>query len=183
MSTSAPIIIEASDFRAVFEHSGDRWSHRIEMKWGDRWVEILRSIEGGTEDAWPPSPPLQEANATWIESDRNTGRVALLVGCAGGSHWSVAVEAVPFEPAAAPTLTFDVACRTKNSPVALLSTYRICVEHGDFRLQPLTCKAAGVCEAANVERSAREITVRANPSLLSTFPATYLWRYAFWRDR
>jgi hypothetical protein len=46
--------------------------------------------------------------------------VALLVGMAGRSHWSVSVE----PETAANTLLFDVACRVQQPPIWLGSSYQ-----------------------------------------------------------
>ena len=78
---------------------------------------ILESVEGTPNQNWPPSPPLQELH---LESRPDGKQLALLVGMAGNSHWSMSVE---FDPAAGKAL-FDVACRVKREPGKLASTYR-----------------------------------------------------------
>ncbi|MBL9123800.1 MAG: hypothetical protein JNG90_09220 [Planctomycetaceae bacterium] len=78
---------------------------------------VFESIEGTPEEDWPPSPPLQELH---LEARPDGKQLALLVGMAGTSHWSLSVE---FDPAAG-TAVFDVACRVKRAPGGLGSRYR-----------------------------------------------------------
>jgi len=78
---------------------------------------VFESIEGTPEEDWPPSPPLQELH---LEARPDGKQLALLVGMAGTSHWSLSVE---FD-AAAGTAVFDVACRVKRAPGGLGSRYR-----------------------------------------------------------
>ncbi|NIO46547.1 MAG: hypothetical protein GTN77_07085, partial [Planctomycetales bacterium] len=73
---------------------------------GDRLVPLLASREGHEHDPWPPSPPLQEL---YFHPAGDTP-TAMLVGMAGSSHWSVAVQLVQAQQA----LYFDVACRIKG---------------------------------------------------------------------
>lgn len=76
---------------------------------------LLESIEGDSTEDWPASPAIQECT---IES-RTTGDVALLVGMAGKSFWSISIH---FE---ADSLVFDVACRHQAPPAFLGSSYRV----------------------------------------------------------
>lgn len=80
----------------------------------------MSSVEGSADDSWPASPPLQDLH---IEQRGDGQRVALLVGRAGGSHWSMSVEA----DNAAERLTFDIACRLRATPRWLGSTYQVAV--------------------------------------------------------
>lgn len=70
---------------------------------------------GSGDDAWPPSPPIQQVSIETIEGCN----VALGVGCAGTSHWSLSVEPT------ADGFRFDWACRTKETPARLGTTYLI----------------------------------------------------------
>ncbi|OYP35445.1 hypothetical protein [Rhodopirellula sp. MGV] len=76
--------------------------------------DILQSYNDLDEAAWPLSPPIQQLSVEEI----NDHDVALGVGCAGTSHWSLSVE--PIESG----YQFEWACRTKVAPEKLLSTYR-----------------------------------------------------------
>ena len=91
---------------------------RLEFVWrNDRFVQeisiirtsgfalpVLQSIEGSPHADWPPSPPFQSVSITELTDGR---AAALLVGMAGGSHWSASIETLKDEA----TLRFDVACR------------------------------------------------------------------------
>ena len=112
--------LEAGRLRVLFERRGDRIAHRIVWVDGEAEQPLLASVEGSPEQDWPPSPALQEGR---IET--SSGRsVAMLVGMAGKSHWSMSVEA----DTEANQLTFDVACRVKKPDAELQSTYRALVE-------------------------------------------------------
>lgn len=91
----------------------DRYHHRIVAADG---TPLLTSIEGNDQDDWPPSPPLQQLS---IEEIRPGVEVALLVGMAGKSHWSVSIEPQLDHPG----FIFDVACRIAQSPTCLGSRY------------------------------------------------------------
>jgi len=108
---------EAGELQVRFSRSGDRYAHRILFVDGEQETVILTSVEEDDDDHWPPSPPLQQLTT----EDRNNGRpVALLVGMAGRTHWSVSVE--PHQ--SAPLLLFDVACRFHEQPTRLGTNYR-----------------------------------------------------------
>jgi hypothetical protein len=101
---------------------------RIDFRWqGDRFVQSLfiegkdvgTSIEGDADDAWPPSPPLQQLSLQEI----NGALVILGVGAAGRGHWSISVEVE--QDADAHFIRFDVACRSNDQPKFLGSTYRL----------------------------------------------------------
>lgn len=85
-----------------FHQEGDRQAHSLFWIRDGEAVPILRSLEGDDQSVWPPSPPLQQLS---IEH-RASGDVALLVGMAGKSHWSLSVESL-----SAGRLRFEAACR------------------------------------------------------------------------
>jgi len=68
---------------------GDRFGHVIALAEGDARIELLRSVEGDHTHSWPPSPPLQEVH---LEQRGDGASIALAVGKAGSSHWSLSVE-------------------------------------------------------------------------------------------
>jgi hypothetical protein len=103
-------------WRVRFVHRDDRYAHVIEVAEADGFHAVLESIEGTASDAWPPSPPLQDLH---IERHGDV-QVALLVGRAGRSHWSLSIAL----DRASQTIDFDAACRTSDLPVWLGSTYR-----------------------------------------------------------
>jgi hypothetical protein len=107
--------------RVAFYWQGDRYAHvvaTVEQAGSEREVvaALLSSKEGNDANPWPPSPPLQSLS---IEQ-RPTGAVALLVGMAGSSHWSMSVEA----RVESGQLEFDVACRAATGADWLGSVYR-----------------------------------------------------------
>ena len=116
---------------AIEAVGSDRCRLRVELSWrSDRYrhvlllvspdgstVPLLETIEGAAIDTWPPSPPLQTLT---IEQFADGRGVALLLGLAGRSHWSVSIEPLAGEA----KLVFDVACRHATKPVSLGSRYR-----------------------------------------------------------
>jgi hypothetical protein len=126
------VILEAANLRVVFFRQGDRWAHRIEVQHETTgaWSGALESLEGSADDVWPPSPPFQQLHV----EHRPTGDVVLLVGMAGRTHWSAAVETTPDRQA----IRFDVAARLQQLPpesIRLKSEYRDCREDAK-RVQP-----------------------------------------------
>lgn len=87
-----------------FRWTGDRYQHAISLANGHHVTTLLESIEGCGDEAFPPSPPIQQITHHDIGS---TGSVLLGIGMAGRNHWSLSVQANP-DPVA---LEFDVACR------------------------------------------------------------------------
>jgi hypothetical protein len=135
-SGPAEAVIEADGVRVVFYRDGDRYAHGVEVFDAGQgsWQRVWESLEGAADDVWPPSPPLQQLH---IER-RAEGPVALLVGMAGRTHWSAAVEVIGRKVAGSESggtrsIRFDVAARIPatvrggegHSPSRLGSTYRI----------------------------------------------------------
>jgi hypothetical protein len=117
MSTgSRPLRLSLPDggLHVAFVWQGDRFAH--EFVW-DNGLRVP-SVEGSAEQAWPPSPPLQQLSIERIgDADAILG-----VGAAGQSHWSISVEVTQEHERYA--LKFDLACRFKLAPEWLGSTYR-----------------------------------------------------------
>lgn len=104
--------------RVEFTWLNDRFGHLISAVHPSGEVcPLLESIEGTPADNWPPSPPLQSLSIETLPDGR---RAALLVGMAGGSHWSASVEAVTGRA----ELIFDVACRHTKEPKWLGNSYQ-----------------------------------------------------------
>jgi hypothetical protein len=80
-------------------------------------VALLESCEGQSSDTWPDSPPLQQL---LIEPRGAAGHVALLVGMAGRSHWSLSIEPLVDRVG----FRFDAACRLSGPPEWLGHVWR-----------------------------------------------------------
>jgi len=105
-------------FRIVFERQQDRYAHSIEAVRGDRKQVLLRSYESDAQSAWPASPPLQQLT---FERRPDGSMIALAIGMAGSSHWSLSVE-TDIEQLAS---ELDVACRCVRQPEYLGSQYEV----------------------------------------------------------
>jgi hypothetical protein len=150
------VILEADGLRVVFFRRGDRYAHRFEVFNADRgeWAAHCESLEGEPGDEWPPSPPFQQVHV----EQRPTGPVVLLIGMAGRSHWSAAVEV----SADRRVILFDVAARMQELPSEtddVSSEYRYCRD-GDGWLTPQVRIAWSLGEPAK------------------TAPATLTWKYS-----
>ncbi|MBI3465753.1 MAG: hypothetical protein HY000_22275 [Planctomycetes bacterium] len=202
---SGETIIEGGGLRVVFARAGDRFSHTIgyvarsasdfRLPTSDfrsptsdlHFVPLLESIEGTPDDAWPASPPLQSLHC----EDRPDGKqLALLVGMAGRSHWSLSLELDP----ALGTVTCDVACRLHDEPGALTSTYRIvqtpvsmiggslALSSGARRFQLLLPQTADQHRCGLGISGASQVVVR-NALASGPLPRTERWRYALTAER
>jgi hypothetical protein len=163
-----------------FHRSADRFSHCISARVNDEWRELFKSHEGQPDDPWPPSPPLQ--HLTMSHRDDNTP-IALLLGSAGNSHWSMSVEPLD-DPEG---FSFDVACRWGSQPSRLGSEYtlgpdvstrdtpnsiRLWLAGHEYSIEPIPIQGT-ICSALSAAGRA-EISVQRTPDL----PATARWRYA-----
>jgi hypothetical protein len=187
MTLSSVQLLEAGGLRVRFALHEDRYSHEISLADGSQWIPILLSVEGSPEDEWPTSPPLQSLH---LESRPGNRQLALLVGMAGHSHWSMSVE---LDPATA-RVTFDVACRARGGPLGHLgSRYKalhpsaeqgprgaICIPTAtaSVRLGLEICAAFG---DARLDVKADVIHLIAAPPS-SDQPRTVRWGYAVRRD-
>jgi hypothetical protein len=104
----------------------DRFVHQLLI---DEQV-VACSVDGDGQTTWPPSPPIQQLSLEHI----NGSDVILGVGAAGRGHWSLSAQ---FE--LSDTVTFELACRSKDQPKFLGSTYRladsVCMQAADDRTQ------------------------------------------------
>lgn len=172
--------IRAGRLVVEFTDAGDRRGHAVFAVAASERVCLLTSVEGSGEEPWPASPPLQELH---VESRGEDRCVALLVGRAGGSHWSMSVEADP----AAERLTFDIACRLRTMPQWLGSTYQSTapVHRLGEGLSIASGVVFGLLDNAEVRHGPLEVVgdlVRIGPAGLSADsekpPRTIRWRYA-----
>lgn len=97
--------------QVAFAWSDDRYAHIVSLLTSENGepTRILQSIEGTAEDAWPPSPPVQQLVPHHMES----GETFLGVGQAGTAHWSLSVEPLP-KPVVG--YHFELACRVTRGP-------------------------------------------------------------------
>lgn len=159
-----------------FTRTRDRYSHRIAIQHAGLLLPVLESIEGSDQDRWPCSPPLQQLSF----EERAAGPVALLIGMAGTSHWSVSVET----DHRAREVVFDIACRARERPDRLASAYRLLapVDESDNGVSwraattdcPQVCRFT-VVDPATLRRSASELRIEAPTGVV--LPGTIRWRY------
>jgi hypothetical protein len=165
--------LEADGLRVVFFRQGDRYAHRVEIfdAAQNEWLVACESLEGEPNDDWPSSPTFQQLHV----EDRPTGRVVLLVGMAGRTHWSAAVVAA----ADRKCITFEVAARYHTPPEYLGSSY----PHADTRaIAKLQWSALGgtIMEIHRSLSGGRSIRPTGKFTVL---PATASWKYEIRRLR
>lgn len=139
-----PIQLTMDRLELRFVPLGDRYAHLFGLVDGEQFTPLFESVEGGESADWPDSPPLQEVH---LERRDGAEPLALCVGMAGGSHWSLSVELRPAER----LILFDAACRIKQPlpreqppqrfplgsayhghvPVAMPKEDRVELRHGD----------------------------------------------------
>jgi hypothetical protein len=109
-------VLEADGVRVAFVRQRDRYAHRVDVfdATAGGWRTELESVEGTADDVWPAGPPLQHLHV----EQRTEGPVALLVGMAGRTHWSAAVEVVRGALDGAKVIRFDIAARLPAAPGA-----------------------------------------------------------------
>jgi len=166
------IVLAASDnLRLMFDRRGDRWGHQIEVNPDGAWVAALSSIEGSPADDWPPSPAFQHIH---LQTFSINGPTALLVGKAGASHWSAAIEA----DREAGVLRFDIACRLSSGPKYLGSTYSIIKDRNESAPRRLRIEVAMINDAClrAIQASETEMAVCVTSESLPE-PRTIRWKY------
>ncbi len=161
----------------------DRWAHRIgpfTVVGSGGADKLLMSVEGEADQPWPSSPALQQLHV----EQRGVGvTVALLVGMAGRSHWSLSIETDPERR----QIVFDAACRFQSEPQGLGSLY-LAVEKlplgEDGRVllggaEPWGVLSADVSDACPtlVTVRGRELQVAPRQVPRGDCPATVRWRY------
>jgi hypothetical protein len=161
------VILEADSLRVVFYRSGDRYAHRVETfdAANNEWHTTLESLEGEPGDEWPPSPPFQQLHV----ERRPTGMIVFLIGMAGRTHWSAAVEV----GADRQSIQFDVAARAQLPPKKLGSEYLP---------SPIAGEMSGIRgDVVQIESTSplQHKDRRIEPTAIEQVPATIAWRYAF----
>lgn len=165
------LVLEAGPhLRIVFDQRGHRWGHRIELLDDGSAIAAIESVEGSATDNWPPSPVFQTLD---VETRAGERQIALLVGKAGGNHWSAAVEA----DAAAEVIAFDIACRFNTEPEFLGSRYSVI--GGSANWPPCVEVSAiddGVRRVLEIDDSQRTMSIRVSGQNAS-LPQTVRWKY------
>lgn len=171
-------ILAGRRLRIVFRREADRIAHVVQSIEDGSFVTWLESVEGTADEAWPASPPCQEIHFERREGDR---QLALSIGMAGQSHWSVSVEL----NAEGDRATFDVACRVRARPAKVGSFYRIpddraaaCQMASSTRIH-LGAELA-VLAAADLQTSFRVLPpdgLKITPRAADNWPATIRWKY------
>jgi hypothetical protein len=157
--------------------AGERCAHVISLRTGGSSWPLLESVEGTPDDAWPPSPALQSPH---VESLPDGRHVALLVGMAGRSHWSLAAELETL--ASGERLSMDVACRVSAPPKRLGSRYRLGPNvQWDAASSALQTAAGTVFlradgDSSRLDSTANEIEI-GPASLGASQPATVRWKF------
>ncbi len=123
------------------------------------WVDEFESAD---ED-WPASPPIQQLSLESIQD-----KLTLLgVGQAGKSHWSISVETSDGD---SPLILFDIACRTKQQPLWLGSTYRATAESS-------VCFNVVADDRSKVEMQATRTVINCELPDANKLPKTFRWTY------
>lgn len=190
----AAVDIHGGRLAVQFNWLTDRYGHTISLVRGGQSFRILESIEDTSDSIWPTSPPFQNLSDATIQSDTQQGRVTMLVGAAGKSHWAMTIaprdhgirrEPLRFEP----ELHFDVACRVKELPLWIGSTYRACSGWADLAEPNRTVRMKIgedivdlISESAVVELDTASgrlpiIRLRATTETLDAHPETVRWSY------
>jgi hypothetical protein len=181
--------------RVRFVWRVDRFGHQIEAVDGPITRIILESIEGDQESHWPPSPPLQTVNISWIASDTQHGHVAMLMGAAGKNQWSMCVSVRDgdndvIHETAGTELFFDVACRIHEEPEFLGSTYstlqREIAVSDNLNCAFVPSEGPGVVvapqdaliEAGGKRNQSPTLCCKVTDIRLTQLPSTLRWRYA-----
>lgn len=161
-------ILEADGLRVVFFRRGDRYAQRVESfdDATQQWQPALESLEGEPGDEWPPSPPFQQLHV----ERRTSGPVVLLIGMAGKTHWSAAVEVA----ADRKSIIFDVAARHQSWPEYLGSNYSYVESAAAGRL----AWSSDPTTSINLDdRFSDGWSIRPYGEIASP-PSTVAWRYA-----
>lgn len=161
------------DFRRV----GDRFVQSLRCSGsGGRYRAVWEGVQKAEAELWPDSPPLQELSLETID-----GRDVLLgVGRAGKCHWSVSIETIEVESAAA--FRFDVACRCPEPPQWLGSTYQPFAD-ADGSTNPAAVRALKVLAQQETTVTVDGTKIRIEPTTAPrSWPGTVRWRYVILAD-
>ena len=145
----------------------------LHFRWEvDRFVQSIdlcdgRSLKQTIEDnsqIWPAAPPIQQLSLEHIDHSP----VALGVGSAGKSHWSMSAEIGRI--AGKDCFVFDCACRVKEQP-GFLGTAYTAIDPGVINaLESEIDQELGVIEVTDLE-------LRILPTISAQPGQTARWRY------
>jgi hypothetical protein len=123
------VVINADGIRAIFQREDQRWTHQVElMNDSGEHDLIMRSLEGAADDAWPPSPVIQE-----LEVPVKDGVIAgvMGLGMSGPVHWSLSCYTAPHPVAkwsGLKSLIFEAACRVQGAFERVGTCYHVVPE-------------------------------------------------------
>lgn len=179
-----PLQIAGAGVSVIFAPSEDRFIQQIEVS-----GVTLQAVDeaAGFAESWPPSPPLQDVH---LEQRPNGRQLALMIGRAGLSHWSISCEL----DSSSGEVLFDVACRIKEPIGWLGSTYQLAPGvsfHGDHREGELRLDKDTLCRLVTEDDCEMEWdpdwgqiifspqvqAVQSDDSSGTSFPRTIRWRY------
>jgi len=156
--------------RVCFRRLPDRYSHRLEGFDGAEWRAVFESVEGHSDEAWPPSPPCQQLH---LQGSANDTPILFLVGQAGSAHWSASIT-----PHRLGGIKFEIACRTPHPPHLLGSQYRGCEPFESLSMVPMLSTFLNA--EPNANRIASDTGWRIQPlTIPERIPATVMWSYFF----
>jgi hypothetical protein len=115
-TVSESVTLAGHGLSVVLSRIGDRYRHEVLIT-TDQARVMLASLEGTSDQAWPPSPPFQE-----LHTHQSNGSIdaVLLIGRAGRGHWSASIEVDHSQEA----VLFDIACRSSGPIDWLGNRYR-----------------------------------------------------------
>jgi len=161
---------DGTSLRCTFIKSGQRFVHTMDCIFDGNAVPQVSSVDGIVDDPWPPSPPWQELH---VHEQPERSPALMLVGRAGKSHWSMTVTVAPEQIA----FVFDVACRIREMPAFLGSTYRAQWSEQSGPAAQIEAIATGQAQTppAHVDTVGEQIVVQAPCTV--ELPATVRWKY------
>lgn len=176
-------VLECGRLLLRFSWRGDRFAHAVSLADAPDAGLLLESLEGSASETWPPSGPLQSLH---VEQQSGSNPVALLVGMAGKSHWSAAVELFPAQS----RMRWDMACRVvvgaqgrlgscyrATGRLQVVESFKALVGETPANERGLVVRLDGSVGRARLASSADRLEIVAEPESTSTSAATVRWSY------
>jgi hypothetical protein len=140
---------------------------------------LLRSVEGNSSEATPPSPPIQQSVLDTVGNDQ---QVILGVGLSGKSHWSSSMHWDQRES----QFVVDVACRCNEAVTWLGSTFDLqagvdaTVEGDTIQLTLDGNRIATIVPMFNCSAQLESGRITLRPIVVdhAKLPATVRWQFA-----